>query len=63
MENRKQILTWRCRPCDRWVAIEVQSAVSPKCPSCGTDKEPMRPGRDSLAARLMDPRWARNGSA
>ncbi len=49
--TRPQILGWHCRGCEKWVAIEVQPDISPRCPSCGTEKAlggaPAVPGQDS----------------
>jgi hypothetical protein len=42
-DPRKQLYTWLCGPCERWVAVEVQPGVSPICPVCGTANTRTRP--------------------
>jgi hypothetical protein len=62
MAPRKQILTWRCGPCDRWVAIDVELGVTPRCPTCRTEKSGPRPNLDRLPDFASGP-WGRPGTA
>jgi hypothetical protein len=53
---RKQLQTWQCGPCERWVSVEVQPGVSPYCPVCGTPKATTRPV-ERPSDSLLEKRW------